>query len=144
MIVYDLMCEEMHQFEGWFKNADELQSQREAGLLECPICGNVQIRKVPSPNRINLISSAGKASQELSSLKAEARAMADKIHHYVVKNFEDVGEKFANEALKIHYGEAETRNIRGIATQQEMSRLQEEGIDALEIAGFPAHKKKLN
>ena len=144
MIVYDLMCDDNHRFEGWFKDAAELERQQKTGLLECPVCGTAQVRKIPSPSRINLTSTASSESPELSALKAEAQHIATKIHDYVAKNYEDVGDKFAHEALRIHYGEADQRNIRGTATKQEITTLNDEGIDAFQLPVKADDKNKLN
>lgn len=141
MIVFDLVCKHNHEFEGWFKNASDFVSQQNNGLLTCPMCGTDNITKVPSVSHIN----TGNKEKQLSALadiQHDAASLVNKITEYVSKNFEDVGEEFANVAKKMHYGEEDERNIYGSATLDEAIELREEGID---VVPLPLNKKdKLN
>jgi len=142
MIVYDLICEFDHEFEGWFKDSSEFESQQDSGLLTCPMCGAENVVRVPSASRINL----GKGQQQLDTLKSmqqDAAALANKLNDFIEKNFEDVGNDFADVAKKIHYGQEDERNIRGMATSEEAQELSEEGIDILPLPKQPK-KDKLN
>ena len=140
MIVFDLACGQGHFFEGWFRNSEEYHSQLASGLLCCPSCGSEDIVKKPSPSRINL----GKQQQlaQLSSIQQDAQNLVRKINDYISANFEDVGNQFADQALKMHYGEIEERNIQGTATVQEANDLKEEGVAIIPLPNTP--KKKLN
>ncbi len=129
MIAYDLCCEKNHTFEAWFKDRKAYEEQCEKRLIECPFCGSKSVRKVLSAVSIKKVSrkNDGSSSHE---------ALMDVLHHIyttIEKNTEDVGTDFAKEALKMHYGLTEPKNIRGIATPQEEKTLQEEGIDFIKI-----------
>jgi len=141
MIVFDLVCEFDHEFEGWFKNAGDFESQQTTGLLTCPMCGTDNVIKVPSVSHINF----GKKEKQLAELieiQQNAESLANKITDYVTNNFEDVGEEFAEVSKKIHYGEEDERNIFGSATLEDALELHEEGIDVIPLPSIK--KDKLN
>ena len=141
MIVFDLVCEHDHEFEGWFKNASDFVSQQNNGLLTCPMCGTDNITKVPSASHIS-VGKKEKQLSELADIQNDAATLVNKITEYVSKNFENVGEEFVDVAKKMHYGEEDERNIYGSATLNEAIELQEEGIDVIPL---PSNKKdKLN
>lgn len=150
MKVLDLQCQQRHQFEGWFASEDDFQGQMTLGLVECPMCANKTITKMLSAPRLNLSaprSDAGKAADAenaaLVSVPAAANPVATgevdmqsawlKMVRHVMVNTENVGKKFAEEARKIHYGEAEERNIRGQASREETAALLEEGISVMPL-----------
>ncbi len=149
MKVLDLHCEHDHIFEGWFASEDDFQSQLSSGLLTCPICASRSIEKKLSAPRLNLGASephAPVASSEQSSTLApthhmdmaqispeQLQAAWMKAVKEVMAQTEDVGERFTEEARKIHYGEAEDRGIRGQATREEAQALEEEGIQVLAL-----------
>jgi hypothetical protein len=143
MKVFDLGCERDHSFEGWFASAEEYESQLERGLIECPVCGTHEVRRLPSAPRLNL--SAGEAAgTEAAQANAQASASLRqlqaawlKMARHIRDNTEDVGERFADEARRIHYEEAPARGIRGIASRSEAGELAEEGI---EVFSFPMPK----
>ncbi|MFH0728796.1 MAG: DUF1178 family protein [Pseudomonadota bacterium] len=129
MIIFDLQCSSGHSFEGWFDDSRAFENQKEQGLLVCPICNDNNICKMPSTFAI-------KASQPPAPKEPKAEdlaALGEKINEYVQKNFDDVGSDFAKEALKMHYGAAEQRNIRGLSTREEEKVLKEEGIAFFKI-----------
>ena len=139
MIVFDLTCDKGHGFEGWFRNSEEYKSQLDSGLLTCPTCGSEAIIKKPSASRINL----GKQQlAQLSTMQNEAESLVKKINEFIRSNFEDVGNNFATQALQMHYGEIEERNITGTATVKETIELKEEGVDIFPLPVNP--KTKLN
>ena len=132
MKVLDLRCGHGHGFEGWFASEDDFQSQHERGLVVCPLCSSHAISRMPSAPRLNLGAGAQSAAPEPTAPSPEqaiAQQMWMKAVEHVVRNTEDVGEKFAEEARRIHYGESATRGIRGRASQQESQDLHDEGID---------------
>ncbi|HRO60921.1 MAG TPA: DUF1178 family protein [Burkholderiaceae bacterium] len=157
MKVFNLGCRQDHRFEGWFASADDYEVQLGGGLLECPMCGDREIQKLPSAPRLNL-SGAGSqqaaagpradavAGRNAAAVPADPRSAATnvtpeqlqamwfKLARQLVQNTEDVGAGFAEEARRIHYREAPERGIRGVASVDEREALAEEGI---EVFSFP-------
>jgi hypothetical protein len=147
MIIFDLQCMNDHRFEGWFKNTSEFELQLSGEMIHCPVCGTEQVAKVPSASHLRL----GKANpqQDITPQTKPALSSPDrnvllrKLRDYVKQNFEDVGNEFASEAKRMHYGEIEERDIRGNATKNEVEELHEEGVMAFPLPDFP-DKDKLN
>jgi len=147
MIIFDLQCVNDHRFEGWFKNSSEFESQLTSAMIHCPVCGTEQVAKVPSASHLIL----GKAASQQAvtppnnpaPVTADMNVLLRNLHDHVKQNFEDVGNEFATEAKRMHYGEIEERNIRGNATKNEVEELHEEGIMAIPLPSFP-NKDKLN
>jgi hypothetical protein len=133
MIVYDLQCEQGHIFEGWFEDSRTFESQKKKKLISCPFCNNTSIIKVPTTFGIK---SSGN-DQNVPDKQAELKKIANKLTEFIENNFDNVGTNFATEALKIHYGVSEPRNIRGVSTTQEEKTLKEEGIQYFKVP-FPA------
>ena len=139
MKVLNLQCTHRHAFEGWFGSDEDFQGQLERGLVECPICGDTAVAKLPSAPRLNL--GAQPAAAPAPAGKQDVVAMPDagmqaawlKMVRHVMANTEDVGERFADEARRIHHGEAQERGIRGQASPQETQALLEEGIGVLPL-----------
>jgi hypothetical protein len=132
VIIYDLKCEKRHTFEGWFKDLAAFEEQKAQKLITCPLCGSSDVTMLPSS-----IAVMGK-SREIRERKASATdvspmKMLETIHDFVSKNFDDVGDRFAEVALKIHRGEENKRNIRGITTDKEEETLREEGVEFVKI-----------
>ncbi|MES2973559.1 MAG: DUF1178 family protein [Pseudomonadota bacterium] len=135
MKVLNLQCTHQHDFEGWFASEDDFQGQLGRGLVECPMCGDTGITKMLSAPRLNLGASAPQAPKQevVAAPDATMQAAWMKMVRQVMANTEDVGEKFPEEARRIHYGEAEERGIRGQATAAETEALIEEGIGVLPL-----------
>ncbi|HEX2547437.1 MAG TPA: DUF1178 family protein [Ramlibacter sp.] len=139
MKVLDLQCRHAHGFEGWFASEDDFQDQLTRGLLECPMCGDAQVTKMPSAPRLNFGASEPAApakapkQEVVAAPNAQLQAAWMQLVQQVMANTEDVGEKFAEEARKIHYGETEERGIRGQASAEETRELLEEGISVLPL-----------
>ena len=129
MIAYDLQCVNGHAFEGWFEDSQAYQTQKKKKLIACPACDTTQVSRIPSTFAIKSSPIPQKGSPEEENLKTVGKEIVD----FVEKNFDDVGCDFAKEALKIHYGVEEPRNIRGVSTKEEEKMLKEEGIDFLKI-----------
>ncbi|MEO6624087.1 MAG: DUF1178 family protein [Burkholderiaceae bacterium] len=137
MKVLDLHCGEAHVFEGWFASEEDYLAQLQRGLVSCPMCGDSAVTKMLSAPRLNLGSprAVDQPKQDVVAttdpgardLQAAWMAMARR----VLANTEDVGERFAEEARRIHYGESEQRGIRGKASRAETEALQEEGISVV-------------
>ena len=129
MIAYDLHCVNDHSFEGWFEDAQAYQSQKKKGLITCPVCNTSAVSRVPSTFAIR----SSRPTISPTQTGAKLAEISKQIVDYVEKNFDNVGSEFANEALKMHYGVKEPRNIRGTSTEQEEKTLKDEGIDFLKI-----------
>ncbi|MDT8377257.1 MAG: DUF1178 family protein [Desulfotignum sp.] len=146
MIVFDLECINGHGFEGWFQNKQEMETQQEEGLLQCPVCDTTAVVQKLHPIAIRT-SAPARHSEAHQALQASQEAMAElteRVTHFVEKNFEDVGASFAKEALKMHYGASEYRNIRGSATREEEKTLQKEGVPVLKIPIFKKPDEEFN
>lgn len=145
MIIFDLICEHDHRFEGWFKNGQEFDKQLESGLLTCPTCGTEEVRKLPTASRLNLKSSQDTDSAAISHNEADQAyaTLVRQLHDYIMTDFDDVGSDFASETRRIHYENAESRNLRGTATLDEILELDEEGIKTFYIPDIP-DKDKMN
>ncbi|MDX1668209.1 MAG: DUF1178 family protein [Limnobacter sp.] len=148
-LIYDLECEYGHRFEGWFRSLQDYESQRESGLVACPECQTLSVRKVPSKLNIGgspksgLTQQAQDPSQTSSSPApqevkvATAFVLARQVMQALVRHSEDVGDNFAEEARKIYYEEAPVRAIRGHASEQECEELRDEGIDIIALPSLP-------
>lgn len=160
MIVFDLKCEHGHQFEAWFKSSSAYEDQKLAGHVTCPYCDSADITKAPmAPNigaksnqKADLVPTmpapvseqaptpapvasvaSPKQDSKLNELVEEAEKMLTKVRDHVQQNCDYVGDNFAEEARKIHYGESEERGIYGESTKEETVELLEEGIDVLPL-----------
>lgn len=150
MKVLDLHCRSEHVFEGWFASEEDFQSQLGKGLVQCPLCGDDQIQKRLSAPRLNLRASASASAQaptaehlpppQLPSDASQAAAWLQRMRQAVAQS-EDVGERFTEEARKMHWGEADQRPIRGQANIDQTLQLLEEGIPVLPLP--PALKEPL-
>ena len=128
MIVFDLICEDQHRFEGWFTSGEDFTSQKSRGLLACPVCGGVQVEKLPAAKiRKQFEPNAPAPASVVQTGKAEQMDVS-RVIDYVLAHSEDVGKSFAEEARKIHYRETPQRSIRGVASHAEAEDLREEGI----------------
>lgn len=153
MKVLNLACAQAHVFEGWFASEDDFQSQLTRGLLACPLCGDKTIHKRLSAPRLNLRAGTDQNSLQQTDQSLEvqtpAAAQADwqaalvTALRKVAASSEDVGERFATEARRMHYGEIDQRSIRGRASLAEAVELLEEGIDVLPLPDLPALKGSL-
>ncbi|MCP4667044.1 MAG: DUF1178 family protein [Deltaproteobacteria bacterium] len=129
MIAFDMECSQGHLFEGWFDSNKSFEEQNAVGLVSCPYCDDIDIRKVMSPVAVKKSHTENKPARGGIDYQRLAREIVD----YVQSNFEDVGPKFAAEALKMHYGVGEKRNIKGSATVEEEETLRDEGIDFFKV-----------
>ncbi|OGP72726.1 MAG: hypothetical protein A2W09_05495 [Deltaproteobacteria bacterium RBG_16_50_11] len=134
MIAFDLICSNGHLFECWFKDSASYEDQKSAGVINCPICDDVQVERVYSPFMI-------KRSDDKKRGEVDAYQASRLIETYLEKHFEDVGGEFYTEAIKMHYGESKKRNIKGTTTTEEEVILKEEGVPFVKI---PIVKRLLN
>ncbi|HZX30506.1 MAG TPA: DUF1178 family protein [Rhodocyclaceae bacterium] len=148
MIIYDLCCDSQHRFEGWFRSAEDFESQLEQRLVTCPQCDSEVVRRVPSAVAI---SSSPRDTVETVPMQeqqavaaampvgSQAMALYRQLANLMMTVSEDVGHSFAEEARRIHYKEAPERPIRGQTTDEEYEALQDEGIGVIRL---PAIKKE--
>jgi len=145
MILYNLCCSADHVFEAWFRDSAAYDEQAAAGEVLCPVCGNASVAKAPMAPRIARGGGGGDkedvsdpAPQTYTNTKAaEMRRMLTELRRHVEENSDYVGDKFAEEARKIHYGEKEERNIYGEATEDQAEELSEEGVKIGRIPWLP-------
>jgi hypothetical protein len=132
VIIYDLKCRDGHKFEGWFKDRGAFDKQKERALIACPVCGNTDAVIVPSSVAIG-----GRESRSCVEKEQQAGVSPIKVlrefQEYIHKNFDDVGEKFAEVAIRIHHGEEDGRNIRGTTTKNEEENLRDEGVRFIKL-----------
>ncbi len=131
MKVLNLRCANGHGFEGWFGSDDDFMSQNGRGLVECPLCGDKVITRMPSAPRLNLSGAREEAptAAPVRPQPADLQAAFLRAVRELMSRTEDVGERFAEEARRIHYGETPHRGIRGQASAEEREALREEGIE---------------
>jgi hypothetical protein len=151
MKVLDLRCTLGHGFEGWFASNEAFETQLAGGLVECPVCGDTAVVKLLSAPRLNLGNpktpqEAAAAPAAGAQVPAEQRAASPEARwmravREVLAKTEDVGDRFADEARKMHYGEAEERGIRGQATPEQTEALLDEGIPVMALP-LPAALKE--
>lgn len=166
MMVLNLQCAHQHSFEGWFASEEDFCDQLSRGLIECPMCADKCVQKLPSAPRLNLGShtsqdSSRQGSRQVSSTdlavstgqsakvpnSATMVAPAERGHaaqaellkalRHVLAHTEDVGSRFAEEARRMHYGELEARNIRGQTSVREAAELMDEGIEIMPLPVLP-------
>ncbi len=155
MKVLDLRCGAGHAFEGWFASEDDYGSQRDRGQLDCPVCGNAEVARLPSAPRLNLSGARAREVESAPAAPASASAPATTpvtamtgqgaaVQRLVeavaelLKNTQDVGNRFAEEARRIHYGESDAKAIRGQTTPEEREALADEGIEVFTLpSGLP-------
>ena len=131
MIIYDLKCRDGHKFEGWFKDRGAFEEQRLQKLIACPVCGNTEAVLIPSSVAVR-----GRDSRSAATTTQNGEPplkLLRALQEYIHKNFDNVGDKFAEVALRIHHGEEESRNISGTATGSEEETLREEGVQFIKI-----------
>lgn len=161
MIVYDLKCGKGHVFEVWFGSSSDYDQQKKKGLLECPYCGDRSVEKALMAPNVGLKSNqkpeqpparsgekqaaghwAGSSEPPPEAVKEMLARLAE-AQRQIEDTFDYVGDEFAEEARKIHFGETKERPIYGEVNLQEAKELQEEGIDVLPLP-FPSRRKRLN
>jgi len=151
---FNLRCNLDHDFEGWFPNKDELLKQIDKGLVECPYCGTINVKKTLSSPNIstksnkkltdttkNLNSSSSKLQDVNDNFESkntvfnnyQLRKIYKNLQKTIEKEFTNVGSNFANEARKIHYGEKKPKNIYGKCSESERVDLEKEGVDFASI-----------
>jgi hypothetical protein len=139
MKVLNLRCANGHGFEGWFASDEDYMAQNGGALIECPLCADKLITRLPAAPRLNLSGAREPATAAVPTPPSQPPQAADlqaawlaTVRH-LLANTEDVGSRFAEEARRIHYGETPQRGIRGQASAEDRAALQEEGIETMAI-----------
>ncbi len=134
MISFNLICDNDHEFEGWFQNSASFDAQSAKKRVECPVCGSRKVQKALSaPNIATSRSKAAASKEKAGKVAAAQKQMVAMMRDHVKENCDYVGAAFAEEARKIHYGESEERGIYGESSVEEAKELVEEGIDVAPI-----------
>jgi len=147
MIIFDLNCTHGHRFEGWFASAEEFDRQRDAALIACPVCDDLHVERLPSAHvavargaaRDNTAASHPEIEAEERPEHGESLAVSSEVLaklRDVVRNTENVGRRFPEEARRIHYNEVPARAIRGQASRDEAQELSDEGIEFSPLPPF--------
>jgi hypothetical protein len=132
VIIFDLRCAGDHRFEAWFKDVAAFEEQRKGRLITCPVCGGSDIERIPSS--VSVISrSRPSPGQAEAPREVDPRMALKLLHDFLDRHFDDVGDKFAQVAMKIHKGEEEKRNIRGTTSKEEEKTLTEEGVQFIKV-----------
>lgn len=135
MIVFDVSCSNEHVFEGWFRDSESFGEQVEAGAVTCPVCGDSNVRKALMAPNVAGIRKGKDESAPNAAMGARDGKLAEfvealhELKKHVEENSDHVGDRFPEEARKIHYGETEARSIHGEATPDEAAELIDEGVD---------------
>ena len=138
MKVLNLRCAAGHDFEGWFASEGDFSAQSADGSLSCPICGGKEVGKLLAAPRLNVARRAAPEAAPADAAPATSGAVTLQSQwlravRHVMETTEDVGERFPEEARRIHYGEVEERGIRGRASSEDAAALREEGIEVMSL-----------
>ena len=132
MILFDLRCSHGHEFEAWFRDGATYDRQAAEGAIACAVCGDTAVSKALMAPAV----ATGGARLDPERAAAALRSLR-KVQNHIEQNFDHVGPQFAEEARKMHYGEADKRSIYGEATQSEAKELRDEGIAVGQIPWLP-------
>jgi len=137
MIHLALRCEHDHAFDGWFRNSDDFEKQKKRGLVSCPSCGSSSVDKALMAPSLSTGRKKEKMALAMSAAQKKAMAELKALTEKMRENADYVGDKFAEEARKIHFGEADPRGIYGEATAEEAKSLAEDGVEFMPLPVFP-------
>ncbi|MGI6855436.1 DUF1178 family protein [Mesorhizobium sp. 1B3] len=137
MIRFSLICDQAHEFEAWFRNNDDFDKQARRGLVECPHCGSGKVEKALMAPAVSTSRKKEKIALAMGEAQKQAVAQLKALSEKLRENADYVGDKFAEEARKIHFGETDARGIYGEATAEDVRGLVEDGVDFMPIPVFP-------
>lgn len=137
MIRFSLICDQSHEFEAWFRNNDDFDKQAKRGFVECPHCGSGKVEKALMAPAVSTSRQKDKIALAMGEAQKQAVAQLKALSERLRENADYVGDKFAEEARKIHFGETDARGIYGEASAEEVRDLLEDGVDFMPIPVFP-------
>jgi len=137
VIRFSLICDQDHEFEAWFRNNDDFDKQKKRGFVECPACGSKKVGKALMAPAVSTGRKKEKIALAMNEMQKKAMAEMKALSEKIRENADYVGDKFAEEARKIHFGEADARGIYGEATLEEAKSLAEDGVGFMPIPVFP-------
>ncbi|MBX3597408.1 MAG: DUF1178 family protein [Rhizobiaceae bacterium] len=137
MIRFSLVCEKAHEFEGWFRSNDDFEKQSKRGFVDCPHCGSTRVEKALMAPAVSTSRKQEKLALAMGEQQRRAMAELKAFAERVKADADYVGDKFAEEARKIHFGETDPRGIYGEATLDEVRSLAEDGVDFLPLPVVP-------
>jgi hypothetical protein len=155
MIHYNLRCEKGHAFESWFQSSSAYEAQEKRKLVNCPVCGSAKVERgimapqivskrgresaeaAPAPATATEVAAPAASTPLLMAQERELRAKLKELREHIVKNADNVGERFPNEARKMHYGDIEHRPIYGEASPEEARALIDEGVEVTPLPVLP-------
>ncbi len=137
MISFNLICEHDHAFEAWFRNNADFDEQKKRDLVSCPQCGSTKVEKALMAPAVSTGKKRDQIALAMGEKQKQALAQLKELSKKVRENADYVGDKFAEEARKIHFGETEARGIYGEATTDEAKALVDEGAEFLPLPVFP-------
>ena len=144
MIKYSLVCDQDHDFEAWFSSSDDFEEQQKRGFVDCPVCGSKSVSKALMAPRVSGTKKSEGAELQTTAagpaIPAEMMNKLREIKKHVEANAENVGDRFPEEARKIHYGETEERGIYGKASKEDVVSLAEEGVGVIPLPDLPEDK----
>jgi hypothetical protein len=137
MIRFSLACQNEHSFDGWFRNSEDFEKQKKRGLIACPDCGSTGVEKALMAPSVSTGRKREKVALAMDAEQKKALAQLKALSEKLRENADYVGDKFAEEARKIHFGETDPRGIYGEATPEEAKGLAEDGVEFMPIPVFP-------
>jgi hypothetical protein len=137
LIRFSLHCDHEHEFEAWFRNNDDFDTQKKRGFVECPACGSKKVEKALMAPSVSTGRKKEKIALAMGEAQKQAMAQLKALSEKMRENADYVGDKFAEEARKIHFGETEARGIYGEATPEEAKGLLDDGVEFMPIPVFP-------
>ena len=137
MIRFSLSCDHDHEFEAWFRSNDDFDRQKKRGLVDCPTCGSSKVEKALMAPAVSTGRKQEKIALAMNEMQKKAMAEMKALSEKIRENADYVGDKFAEEARKIHFGETKARGIYGEATLDEAKSLAEDGVGFMPIPVFP-------
>jgi len=137
LIRFSLICDHDHEFEAWFRSNDDFDTQKKRGFVDCPTCGSSKVQKALMAPAVSTGKKREKIALAMNEMQKKAMAEIKALSEKIRENADYVGDKFAEEARKIHFGETEARGIYGEATLDEAKSLAEDGVGFMPIPVFP-------
>lgn len=140
MIRFSLHCDHGHEFEGWFRDNADFDRQSERKLVSCPVCNSPEIQKSLMAPAVSTSRSKEQVAIAIDEAQKQVLEQMRELSRTVRENADYVGDQFAEEARKIHFGETEARGIYGEASKEDVHSLIEDGVDVMPLPVFPEDK----